>query len=153
MESNQAKTERFLFEVVNPSDSASFWAASNEVAVFAMLQLDGGRGAYGANRVDGSFDGPLLMFSGVQPLRDLGMWPVEDWLTKERWAATAEALESVMLGRPAEREQDDRMLAAIEDPIARSERAHELHEQRRSSMNDFATYARKLAQAIREQML
>ena len=145
--------ERFLFEVINPSDSASFYATSNDVAVFAMLQLDGGRGAYAANRADGSFNGPLLMFAGAQSLRDLGMWPVEDWATKERWAATAEALESVMLGRPENREQDDRMLASIEDPIARAARALELHDERRSSMNDFATYAKALAQAIREQQL
>lgn len=145
--------ERFLFEVINPSDPASFYATSNEVAVFAMLQLDGGRGAYAAQRVDGSFTGPLLMFGGVLALRDLGMWPVEDWITKERWAATAEALESVMLGRPEKREEDDRMLASIEDPRARTARAEELHDERRSSMNNFATYAKKLAQAIREQKL
>lgn len=149
----QATPERFLFEVINPSDAASFWASSNEIAVFAMLQLDGGRGAYGAKRVDGSFHGPLLMFSGVEPLRDLGMWPIEDWLTKERWAATADALVSVMLGKPAEREQEDRMLASIEDPIARAARRHELHDQRRSSTNDFATYALKIAHLIREQKL
>ncbi len=135
-----------LYEVINPSDAATFYAPNLEIAVVAMLLLDGGRGAYGASAVDGTEDGPCLMFGGEEWLRDRGLWPVHEWVDAHK-AELREALASVALGSAAERADFDDAIATIPE----TERAAFIarrNDRRRSSMNNFEARAYDLARGL-----
>jgi hypothetical protein len=144
-----AEVEPKLYEVINPSDAATFYASSDHVAVVAMLLLDGGRGQYGATACDGSFDGPLLMFQGEKWLEDHAIWPLGDWIN-EHLIELADALASVALGDRCDREDFDDAVTTIRDPGERAAFIKRRNDRRRSSLNDFESRAHEVAVSLRE---
>lgn len=141
-----------LFEVINPSDAATFYAPSIGIAAVAMLLLDGGRGLYGATDIEADESTPLFAFcsggDAQQWLDSYGLWPLDDAIDKNREAIAA-ALESVALGKPADRRDFDDAVASITDPEARQAFIERRNDRRRSSMNNFEARAHEVASGLR----
>lgn len=144
-----------LYEVINPSDAATFYAPNLNVAVVAMLFLDDFRGAYGAEAVDGSESGPIL-FGVADWLREQGLMKpdaddfVDGWIDEHR-EQIADALASVALGTPNDRADFDDMRAALADqPEKWAEFIERRNDRRRSSINNFEGYAHHIAERLRK---
>lgn len=144
-----------LYELVNPSDPYTFRADNLAVAA-AVVQLLG-RGMYmGAPQDEGAVQIPPLKFV-----------PLEDWLRKhapesvangmealveslnrgELAPAVVAALDSVLLCSVAERADFEKAWADLSP-----EKRLELHDAKRSSLNDIGRFAWHVADKIRAEL-
>lgn len=141
------------YEIINPSDPYTFDAPSHETATLAILIM--GEGQLAAEPLDAHSPEevvPLLLFGTVKEycLKRFGVEPNE--LLKRalddpaRREGLADALDSVLIGRP-----EDRAAFETKHPTPGARRAAriEYHDRKRSSMNDIARYAWQVAQTIR----
>lgn len=142
-----------LFEIVNPSDTATLEAVDFEVACCACLLL--GEGTYGLREVGGVREMPILAFFPG----DANTWfsgqfgrTVEAALNAI-WkdSALSACLESVLLGNADDRDVYRTAMEAITDEAARKKFKATWHDKHRSSMNDICKAAWSLADRLRAQ--
>ena len=120
-----------IYEISNPSDPYTMKCDDFKVAAVAVLLL--GRGAY---VIEGT---PVLI-----ALEDIAL---EEFIPAHR-NEIALALESVMIGSKADREQVEIELQGI--PVDdRDEWLAERHHRIRSSLNDIRSKAQRLADSLR----
>ena len=136
-----------IYEIVNPSDPYTLRAPDRATAVAACFLL--GEGQYSLRARDGESACPLFLLGG-DPL---------DWYEGEfgvrlpavlenRLAEVAAALESVLYGSFADREEID-AATALMAPDAVAGFLAERHERRRSSLNNIGAKAWAIAAALR----
>jgi hypothetical protein len=139
-----------LYELVNPSDAYTFRADKHEVAALVSLLL--GNGMTPAKPVEEGkgLDVPMLLGPGATAwfTKTFGR-SLEDALVAEAEAVAA-ALDSLWIGRPAERLELEKALALMPDPKARRKYLEERHERQRTSMNNIGKAAWHYAERIRE---
>lgn len=144
-----------LFNIINPSDPYTMRAVDLEVAAVAVCVL--GEGKYALEEIGGERLGQVPMFpTGGH----------DEWFTKQfgrnfadtlnhvcekRHDELIKALASVHLGTPADKAAFDERAAQCPDPEAVVELLHELHDAKRTSMNDIGRRAWSMAQALVEQ--
>jgi hypothetical protein len=139
-----------LYELIQPSDAVTFHAPDDNVARAVCLML--GNGQYGINNEAGEKVDAFLIFCGEEKATErLHSWfgpDVAAWM-KAHEPEIAEALESVMTISTRERGMFERALSAIDDPAKRKAFRDETHDRNRSSMNNIAGRAWKLAAELR----
>lgn len=133
-----------LYELINPSDRYTFYAPSIEVAAVTVIQLSAG---FGANEVGGDERTPVL-FGWQEWLDGHGITP--EW-TDDHLEEIAAALESFLIGGPAERADVESMLAELPEEKRKAWRAKR-QDRHRSSMNQIGESAYKYAAAIRRKV-
>lgn len=146
-----------LFNIINPSDPYTMRAIDLEVAAVAVCVL--GEGKYALEEISGDRSGqvPIFLLGGH-----------DEWFTRQfgrdfaaslnhvagnRLEELVKALSSVHIGTPADKAAFDERAAQCPDPEAVVELLHELHDAKRSSMNDIGRRAWSMAQALLEQRL
>ena len=137
-----------LYELINPSDALTFYAPTIEVAGAAIGILGGG--AYGAKDCASDEQTPVLL-GWKEWLAEHGMDDLNDWSIKHG-AEIVAALRSVYLGKPAERPDLDRQLAAQGDTTALIAFRLARNNRERSSTNDIEGDAHDLADSIEKKL-
>jgi len=118
----QGKVITLKFEIINPSDEAYLEADDFEIAVIATLFISDG---YGLREVDGDFEMPIPVF--VNMFNDNGF---QKWFEKQFRKNLANAMKGV-------------------DKIKLKKVLESVHlEGKRSSLNDFTSYAHKIAKNL-----
>ena len=149
------------YEIIDPSDTATFLAPDREIALAALAFI--GEGQYGGSlraRYDGGklvpvrdeaeaepHDVPIFLFGGYDKWWAANGWSEEpiDKVVRERREALVEALRSVSYSDLEDRRTYDSALAAITDAAKRAEFVAGWEDRRRSSMNRIAQRAWKIA--------
>jgi hypothetical protein len=112
-----------------------------------------GGGGYGANEIDGTRRVPVFLFGGHDEWfkATFGRTFEESLklVASEKRAAWAECFDSTIIGDAADRRTYLAGLALIDDPEKRKQWRDRWHDERRSSLNDIGTAARKRATALR----
>lgn len=140
-----------LWEIVNPSDYATLEADDLMTADIVATVLGGGQ--YCAKEIDGERSTPIYLFGGSTARK--AWWAenspdmTEDAYVKANERALADAFDSVALGN---RTDLDAALAEISDADKRREFVKKWNERKRSSMNNIAGRAHKIAEQLREKM-
>lgn len=140
-----------IIEIINPSDPYTMETDSREGAALAALLL--GQGKMGLEEIDGEFSMPIFLFGSAA---DVDAWLQEQFkcdmagLTKAFRVQAAEALESVVIGRKADRAAYSKALSLIDDPEKRLQWKEHWLEERRSSMNNIGAKADRIAARLRE---
>lgn len=137
-----------LYELINPSDTITFYAPDDEVAIACALIV--GRGQYAASDEDGNNVGGMA-FS------DMEKWITEwfgssdglDTLLTERKAEVVEALESFATMSRAARHVYDTAMEHITDPAVRTAFKAQIQDRERTSMNNITEFAWKNAAWMR----
>lgn len=139
-----------LWEISNPSDAYTI-EGEREVVCAAVLFL--GEGAYGLHDADGKSALPIFAFSRDAEAALDAFWretfghPFAEGMKLR--AGVAAALDTVMIGKPAERARMERVLAAITSPEDRERARAAWHDERRSSLNDIGARAKQIAANLR----
>lgn len=132
-----------LYELVNPSDAYTFYAASIEVAgVCAMLLST----AYGASPVSGEGESSPMLFGWKEWLEDRGI--DDNWITAHK-DEIADAYESFLIGGAAKRADVESMLAMLPEE-KRQEWRDQRQDRHRSSLSKIGEAAYSHAIAIRK---
>lgn len=144
------------FEIANPSDPYTFVAPSAEVASLVTFFLDS-RGMCPAievgpnfERIEGGFSQPFFLGGGASQWFEEEFGRDLDASIEALRPELAEALESVMIGSPADRGRMERVVAAIENEDDRRRAREAWHDERRTSLNDIGGRARQIAARLRE---
>lgn len=140
-----------IYEIINPSDKATFEAPDDNVAAAAALLL--GDGFYGCEREDGESLHTLVVFGGEAAIKHcLGLYFPPDGninaFMDARGGEVAAALDTLMYCGAGER----KALEAAFDGLGaadRIERLRKYNDERRSSLNDIGRHARQLAENLR----
>lgn len=146
------RVNRMIYELINPSDSYTFYADDPKVAVSVALLV--GSGKMGLEDETGNGDYPAMqLFCDAdvveKKLTQYFGQPWGDWMKGHR-VEIADALETVItLGRK-ERHAYDEALKRIDDPVKREAYRVSIHDKNCTSLSDFGTYAWKLAKRLRE---
>jgi len=141
-----------LFELVNPSDPYTFKTDDSKVAEVVALLV--GNGKMGLTDEKGEkYDTMILFLNEEQTETHLTETFGEGGLAgfvDANLKAVADALDSVMSFGFTERRTFELAMEAIETEERREEYRAKVHDKNRSSMNDFGTYAWKMAKQLRE---
>ncbi len=133
-----------IYEVINPSDPITIEAKDLAIAQASGLLL--GRGQYGLTDENGRQVLPMFFGSGS----GLAEWLLAnnldlDAIMKDRWAEVEDCLESVVVADVNQR----KAILALVGPQGK-EAIERFNEESRSSTNNIAGRAIKLAKAIRD---
>lgn len=137
-----------IWEIVNMSDPYTILCDDHEVAALACLML--GEGHYAFREVQGGREVPIFLFGGAQE------WFTEQFKRslsdslKSNALALADALDSVMIGRPSERQAYELALAHIPTPEGRATYRAAVLDEQRSSLNNIGQRAWNLAARLRK---
>jgi len=139
-----------LFEVINPSDPYTCIADDIKIAQAAILVL--GDGIYGLKCIDDGEDYSVcLLFADEKTaeaiLKDI-FGNFEKYL-KDNKVEIADCLESFWCGSVAERNIYDELMKVLPND-ERINKKKELHNKRRSSLNNIGEVAWQLADQFRE---
>jgi hypothetical protein len=146
-----------LYEIINPSDPYTIEVEDFDVAAVACVML--GRGTYGFVPIDATGaernapSVPIFFFGSVgdwfHVTFGVSLSGLLDRVLAEKREALATALESVLIGEPAQRAT---FFATAPTDRAEFEIARAVwHEARRSSMNDIGARAWELACRVRKE--
>lgn len=133
-----------LYELINPSDRYTFYAPNIEVAGVAVCQLSTN---FGAKEIGGDEQTPILFGWGAW-LESRGI--TSEWVDSHL-SEIADALDSFLIGGPAERADVESMLAELPEEKRVAWRAKR-QDRHRSSMNQIGEAAYAYAKAIREKI-
>lgn len=133
-----------IYELINPSDPYTLRADDHHVAAVAGLLL--GQGAIGVRAIDDSFSTPIL-FGWDDWLAERGI-DLDQFIPAHR-PELADALDSVLIGKAAARQDVEDMLAVIAED-KRAEWDARRQDRHRSSMNDIGSRAKAYARRLRE---
>lgn len=136
-----------LWEIVNPSDPYTLACDDYEVVALAGLML--GKGHYAMCEIDGEREVPLFLFGGAEEWFSQTFGHTLSDSLKAKSRNVAEALDSVMIGRPESRRAYETALAHIPTEEGRMAYRAEMLNQQRSSMNNIGKRAWSLANALR----
>lgn len=131
-----------IWQLINPSDPYTFLAPTVEIAAVAVAFLSTG---FGAATLDGSQSTPILFGWGAW-MKEHGI--DEEWINKHE-AEIADALDSMLIGDVADREDADEILTRLPADERQQWRASR-QERRRTSINQIGQRAYKLAAHIRK---
>lgn len=138
-----------IFEIINPSDAYTMETDNFIAACVATCLL--GNGAYALEEIGGDKKMPVFLFGGHD------IWFTEQFgKSFERCvddvsaSELADCLDSVLIGKPQDRETYKRGLELIDDPAKREQWHFEWHDKRRSSMNNIGGRAWRLAERLRQ---
>lgn len=141
--SESKKAVLTLYDLVNPSDSYTFYAPSIEVAgVCAMLLST----AYGATPVDGQSESSPVFFGWSEWLEQKGI--NQDWIDLHSEEIAA-AYDSFLIGDARSRADVESMLEMLPED-KRQEWRDKRQDRRRSSLNKIGENAYEFAKKIRE---
>lgn len=146
-----------LFNIINPSDPYTMRAVELEVAAVAVCVL--GEGKYALEEISGDRSGqvPFFLTGGHDAwfTKQFGRTFAEslNYVCTRRHEELVKTLASVHIGTPADKAAFDERAAQCPDPEAVVELLHELHDAKRTSMNDIGRRAWQMAQALVEQRL
>lgn len=139
-----------IYEIINPSDKATFEAPDDNIAAAAALLL--GDGFYGCEREDGQSLHTLVAFGGKPAVEHcLGLYfPNGDLgaFLDERGADVAAALDTLMYCGASERKALNVALDGLGE-AERLERLRKYNDERRTSLNDINAAAARLAANLR----
>lgn len=140
-----------VYEIINPSDTYTLKAASDEVATLAILLL--GNGNYGGHkRGDDAFSVPMTLFSrNPQAEVDAAFAKYGGFIAaiKAMNQDVAEALESVLIGSFSDRDIAESALLQMPEVEQRVKWLRDRHNTMRSSMNDIGKTALNMAEKLR----
>lgn len=138
---------RHVYEIINPSDAMTITAERNEVAMAAVLLL--GEGKLGIKRDDGDCPSCMLLFAKKEETlaflrehfgtEDLGSW------CEAHAADLARCLRSLMYCTVGTRAGLEAAFGDLDD-AERDRRLALFNDERRTSLNDYAKYAARLAE-------
>lgn len=134
-----------IYELINPSDPYTFEAGSIEVAGVAAATLSTGFGAQEVGCEDEGESTPV-MFGWDEWLKEHGI--DSDWIAAHR-TEIADALDSFLIGNPADRQDVEDMLAELPPDKQESWKARR-QDRHRTSMNQIGESATNLARRLRE---
>lgn len=136
-----------LYEIIKPGDPYTLKAPSFDVAAVAVVVL--GEGAYGLQGItDESEQMPAFLLGGAEEwLTEAGLWPLDEFVKSQRSEVRA-ALDSVLIGSARERTAFDRAMSVVQSAQDRRAAWAEYHDEKRSSLNDIGTKAKRLAQEL-----
>jgi hypothetical protein len=139
-----------LYDIINPSDSATFYAPDLQVAALSMFLLSNGQ--FGADAIDTDKENnvPTFLMGGAIEWWDARFEiSIADALG-QRASDVADALSSVALGDVSERVNFDSGLAAAHDGGTAEAFRHTWNDTRRKSESDFTADAAQISQTLRE---
>ena len=134
---------KMLYELINMSDTYTFYADSIELAGVCACLLGNG---YGAKRADGEGETTPVLFGWNEWLADRGV--DQAWVDSHR-IEIADAYDSFLIGSASQRADIDEAVAAMPEE-KRKEFILKRQNKRRSSMNQIGEYAYELAEFFRE---
>jgi hypothetical protein len=137
-----------IYEIVNPSDPVTVDAPTFEAALFATVLLGGGQ--YFGNPVEeGREKVPGFLFGGFDAWFEerYGGRDAQDLLNEHR-ADVVTTLRSACTGSVSDRWLFDSALAAITDPEKRAEFLRDWDDRKRTSLNDIAGRAHRIADKL-----
>ncbi|HSV28621.1 MAG TPA: hypothetical protein VLL76_03655 [Candidatus Omnitrophota bacterium] len=135
------------YEIVNPSDAYTIIAPDHEVAALACFLL--GEGLYAFEPIDGDLPKvPLFLFGGAEEWFEKTFGRTVSDALEARESDLAACLDTVLIGKAADRKAFQKGLDLIDDPAKRIEWRDHWHEERRTSCNNIGARAYKLAEAI-----
>lgn len=140
---------QLLYEIINPSDHATFIAPNRMIAALVVVLLGGG--AYGGRaEIDDEANGvPIFLLGGFDEWWK-ETFPDEDLegVSARHRVALAKSLRSVTYARFADRHLFDSAMAAIDDPAKREAFIEEWNDRKRTSMTNIMGRAHDLAQRM-----
>lgn len=140
-----------IYEIINPSDPYTCIAEEPKVAMAAVIMLGDGR--LGLEDESGKSHGTIFLFMNKKQteakLKELFGGKSLSEFFKENNLAIADCLDSVMSFGIESRRAFDEAMKRIPDEKSRKEYKESLHDKNRTSMNDFGSYAWKLAKSFR----
>lgn len=137
-----------VYEIINPSDAYTMKSDDPVAACCACLFL--GEGRYALRDKEGESVCPLFILGGDPAawFRDTFGITLDDAMASKR-IAVADALDSVLIGGFAAREEVESAIELMQPEDAEKWMAKR-HDDRRSSMNDIGKRAKVLAKFFRE---
>lgn len=143
-----------LYEFINPSDPWTFKAESHIAALLATLIVGDGKAMVDCleDGEENDFSSPFFAFSGKEGIDNyikgkFGYDNLEAAL-EDNYDAVANALTSFLIASKEERETVD-MAVKMLSPEDAQKLIADFNDKKRSSMNDFGTYAISLGQAMK----
>ena len=139
-----------IWEVVNPSDACSIEAPNLEVAACAIVAL--GEGRYGGTSwpEDPALGVPIFLFGGHDEWFTAHFGADFQTCLERNKAAAGLALGTLLYGKPAQRARWTQALACVSDPAERELAKAALMDVERSSMNNIAARAARIAELWRD---
>lgn len=139
-----------LYDIINPSDAATFHAPDQQIAALTMFLLS--NGTFGADAVgaDGEDNVPIFVMGGALEWWDTHFdLSIPDTIAK-RSSELADALDSIILGSAQARKSYDEKCSSLQegDEIATFHKSWQ--DKHRSSMNNFTESGTQIAANIRE---
>jgi len=148
-----------IFKIINPSDPYTLEAERLDIAAVTVILL--GRGNYALEGVDNDLEVPIFSFGSDEQtsawLKENCGFDVEglgDFIGNNQ-DDIATCLESVVIGRPEERQEyidalTEKLAGISEDDDAVADFKFQWHDKRRSSMNDIGGRAQDIAKRFRD---
>lgn len=147
------------YEIVNPSDMATFLAPDRDIALAALAFI--GDGAYGGTPLERDGEGidvdesaalsvPIFLFGGYEEWwksQGFASEPIESLIASRKPEIVA-ALRSASYGSLEDRRSYDSACAAIDDPAKLTKFKEDWEDRRRSSMNRIVQRAWAYADAL-----
>lgn len=138
-----------LYEIINPSDHATFAAPNRMIAALVVCVLGGG--AYGGRaEIDDEANGvPIFLLGGFDEWWEK-TFPDEELegITARHRVALAKSLRTVTYASFADRHLFDSAMAAIDDHAKREAFIEEWNDRKRTSMTNIMGRAHELAQRL-----
>ncbi len=120
-----------------------------EVAALVTFFL--GEGSYGADQIDGDLRVPVFLLGGSNEwIKETFGKDTADFIGGADPNQMADALDSLLIGGPSDRERFTKGIALIEDPHDRMRFKHEYTDRKRGSMNNIDRRAAALADLFRD---
>jgi hypothetical protein len=146
-----------IFEFINPSDPYHFEAPDLEIATVVTFILGEGKGAadqVGIENEEERLEVPMFLFGGeldwIQATFHKPMDEFLDDVKTNRRQELIKSLESVTIGSLNDYKIYHKTLDLIDDPVKRDQYREMYHDEKRSSVNDFGSYAWKVAKSLKE---
>ena len=131
-----------LYELINPSDTYTFYAPSIEVAGVCAVLLSSG---FGATPARGDGESTPVLFGWQEWCDDRGI--NSEWVHEHR-EEIADAYDSFLIGGAAKRDDVESMLAMLPDE-KKEEWRNQRQDRHRTSMNQIGEAAYAKAKAFR----
>lgn len=144
-----------IYEIINPSDSYTCIAEEPKIAMAAIILL--GNGKMGLEDESGKSYETIFMFMNEEQteakLKELFGEKCLGGFIKDNRPAIADCLDSVMSFGIKSRRLFDEAMKRISTEKSRKEFRESLHDKNRTSLNDFGSYAWRLAKDFRDAAL
>lgn len=141
-----------LYQLINPSDCVTFYAADQRVAIMAELLVTRGKGAVQPAHEGGESVGFFFMLPDMEEAIQKAIGQGMSAFLDDHAEEVIEALKSFSVASPAERDIYDDAVRAITDPeqLAAFKERHD--DRQRTSINQICQAAWQMAAILQKQI-